>query len=212
VSTPVSSSESSELDGVSLLPVLSSGRSGLLSGVTLDVQTSAALTGSGQTSHFSVLVDTVADPVDSGVLSDDFVGGVDHDDLEVFVGGVLTSPVRVEDSKTTNSSADSLFGDISQISGELELDNTLTGGLTVDYTLGDGFLSAASSNSDSVDNVTLLLLVSQSSGFIRSGGSGASVDGGQLSELPSSDSENEAHDIRLLSLPKLFKIFVGTHF
>lgn len=159
-----------------------------------------------------MLVDTVDDPVDSGVLSDGFVGGVDHDDLEVFVGGILTSPVGVEDSKTTDSSADSLFGDISQISGELELDNTLTGGLTVDYTLGDGFLSAASSNSDSVDNVTLLLLVSQSSGFIRSGGSGASVDGGQLSELPSSDSENEAHDIRLLSLPKLFKIFVGTHF
>jgi len=158
-----------------------------------------------------VLVDGVADPVDSGILSDGLVGGVDEDDFEVFVSGILSSPVRVEDSEASELSADSFFSDISQVSGELKLDNTLTGGLSVDYTLGNGFLSASSSDSDSVDNVALLLFVSQSSGFIGSRGLRASVDGWELSEFISSETEDEAHDVRLLSLPELFEVFVCTH-
>lgn len=157
-------------------------------------------------------VDGIADPVDSGVLSDGLVGGVDEDDFEVLEGGILTNPVGIEDSEATNSSANSFFSDISQVSGELKLDNTLVDGLSVDYTLGDGFLSATSSDSDSVDDVALLLFVSQSSSFIRSRRLSASMDGGELSEFIGSHSENEAHDIGLLSLPELFEIFVCTHY
>ena len=158
-----------------------------------------------------MLVDGVADPVDLGVVSDGLVGGIDEDDFVVFIGGVLSNPVGVEDSEASDLSADSFFGDGSQVSGELELDDTLVGGLTADDTLSDGLLSASSSDSDSVDDVTLLGLISESSGLIGSGRSGASVDGRELSVFPSSKTENKVQDVGLLLLPKLFKIFVGTH-
>ena len=138
-----------------------------------------------------MLVDGVADPVDLGVVSDGLVGGIDEDDFVVFIGGVLSNPVGVEDSEASDLSADSFFSDGSQVSGELELNNTLVGGLTADDTLSDGLLSASSSDSDSVDDVTLLGLVAESSGLIGSGRSGASVDGGELSVFPGSKTEDE---------------------
>jgi len=138
-----------------------------------------------------VLVDGVADPVDLGVISDGLVGGIDEDDFVVFIGGVLGNPVGVEDSEASDLSADSFFGDGSQVSGELELDDTLVGGLTADDTLSDGLLSASSSDSDSVDDVTLLGLIAESSGLIGSGRSRASVDSGELSVFPGSKTEDE---------------------
>ena len=158
-----------------------------------------------------MLVDGIADPVDLGVVSDGLVGSIDEDDFVVFISGILGNPVRVEDSEATNLSADSFFSDGSQVSGELELNDTLVGGLTADDTLSDGLLSTTSSDSNSVDDVALLGLVAESSGLIGSGRSGASVDGGELSVFPSSKTKNEVQNVRLLLLPKLFKIFVGTH-
>jgi len=179
--------------------------------MALDSQTSSLLTSRSQTSQFSVLVDSTAEPVDLGVVSDGLVGGIDEDDFVVFISGILGNPVRVEDSEATDLSADSFFGDGSQVSGELELHDTLVGGLTADDTLSDGLLSATSSDSNSVDDVALLGLVAESSGLIGSGGSGASVDGGELSVFPGSETKNEVQDVGLLLFPKLFKIFVGTH-
>ena len=43
-----------------------------------------------------MLVDSVAYPVNSGVTSDGLVGGVDADNLVVFVDGILTDPVAEE--------------------------------------------------------------------------------------------------------------------
>jgi hypothetical protein len=45
------------------------------------------------TSQFSMFVDWVNDPIDSGVVSNGFVSGVNKDDFEEFVGGVLGNPV-----------------------------------------------------------------------------------------------------------------------
>ena len=49
-------------------------------------ETSALLASGRKTSALAVLVHGLDDPVDSGVLADDFVLGVDQDDLEVLVG------------------------------------------------------------------------------------------------------------------------------
>jgi hypothetical protein len=209
--TSSSLSESSKGQGVSSQPACSVRGSDLSFSVALNSQTSTLLTGGSQTSQFSVLVDGIADPVDLGVVSDGLVGSIDENDFVVFISGILGNPVRVEDSEATDLSADSFFSDGSQVSGELELNDTLVGGLTADDTLSDGLLSATSSDSNSVDDVTLLGLVSESSGLIRSGRSGASVDGGELSVFPSSETKNEVQNVRLLLLPKFFKVFVGTH-
>ena len=97
-------------------------------------------------------------------------------------------------------------------SGLLDLSDTLVDGLTADNSLVDWSLSSSSSDSNSVDNVSLLGLESEGSGLLSSGWSVDLVADGELSVLPGSDSEDESHNIRLLLSPELLEVFVGTHF
>ena len=71
--------------GVVLLPRLPPSSCGVVVTVTLS-KTSALLASGGEASALAVLVHGLDDPVDAGVLADDFVLGVDEDDLEVLVG------------------------------------------------------------------------------------------------------------------------------
>jgi hypothetical protein len=82
-----------------------------------------------------------------------------------------------------------------------QLCDTLGNWLTIDNTLGDWLLSSSSSDSNSIENISLLSLVAEFSGFFWSGRSLNLVDNWELSVLPSSESENESHDIRLLLSP-----------
>lgn len=193
-----------------LLPSVTTAGLGVVEQVTLG-NTSGLLTSSSKTSGLSVLVDWVDDPVDSWVSSDGVVRWVHQDNLEVLVGGVLVNPVRVQDSQVGSSSADSLLSGDSQGLLVLELSNTLVGWLTVSSTLWNRSLSATSSDSDTEDDETLLGLVAQSSGLVWSGRSRSSVDDVLLSVLPTSDSQQESGDVRLLLSLQLFQVFVGTH-
>merc|ERR1712166_48131 len=137
---------------------------------------------------------------------------INKDDLEEFVSGILSYPVRVENSKVGALSSNLFFSDISVGSGLLLFLDTKMNWLTVDNTLVDCSLSSSSSDSNSVDNVSLLLLESEGSGFIESRWSGDSVDNWKLSILPASYSKDKSDNIRLLPSPKLLQIFVCTHF
>lgn len=205
------SSESSERDLVSSLPWLL-GAWSLSSGLNTSlVDTSVFLTSGSDTSAFSVFVVVGSNPVDSWVSSDGLVEGINKDDFVEFEGSVLTNPVRVEDSKVWASLTDSLLSNSSVGSGWLELVNSLVDWLTVDNTLWDGSLSASSSDSNSVDHVTLLSLVTELSGLIESAWSVDFVDDWELSVLPWSHSHDESENIWLLLSPQLFKIFVSSH-
>jgi hypothetical protein len=57
------------------------------------------------------------------------VAGVDQDDLEVLVGGVLVDPVRVEDAQVGAAAADTLLSGGLEGALVLELVDTLVGGL-----------------------------------------------------------------------------------
>lgn len=148
------------------------------------LNTSVHLTSGSDTSAFSVLLLGAGDPVDSGVSSDGLVAGVNHDDFEELEGSVLTYPVGVEYSQVAAFSADSLLSDGSVGSGGLKLVDTLVNWFTVNNTLGDWLLSATSSDSDSVDNVTLLGFVTELSGLVESAWSVDLVDDWKLSVLP----------------------------
>jgi len=90
----------------------------------------------------------------------------------------LSHPVRVKDSQILDLSTDSVFSDSSVGPSRFQLGNTLIDWLPVDDTLGDGLLSASSSYSDSVDDISLLLLVAELSCFLGTRRSGTSVDDG----------------------------------
>lgn len=51
--------------------------------------TPVLLSGTGESTGLTPLVDGVADPVDPGITTDSLVGGVDEDDFVVLVDTIL---------------------------------------------------------------------------------------------------------------------------
>ena len=182
-----------------------------MSSVTLLSETSVLLASGGETSELAFVVFFRDDPVDSWVLLDGLVGWVNKDDLEEFVGGVLTYPIGVEDTHVAASSADLLLGNRSVRSGLLELSDTLVNWLTENGTLVHCSLSSSSSDSDSVNRVALLLLEAHSSSLVQSGWLRSSVHSWELSVLPASDSHDESKHIGLLLSPQFLQVFICTH-
>jgi hypothetical protein len=74
-------------------------------------------------------VNGVADPVDAGIAADSLVLGVNEDDLEVLVGGVLVDPVGVQDTQVGAAATNTLLSGGTQSTLVLELVNTHVGGL-----------------------------------------------------------------------------------
>ncbi len=63
--------------------------------MTFFSEASAFFTGRGHSSHFSVFMDRVADPVDSWVVPNGIVVGVNANDFVKFVGSVFGHPIGV---------------------------------------------------------------------------------------------------------------------
>ena len=147
------------------------------------VETTGLLASSSETTRLAVLVDCVDDPVDAWVAADGLVLWVEHDDLEVLVGGVLVDPVGVQDAQVGAAAADTLLSGSAQSTLVLELVDTLVGGLAVGGTLGGRALAATAANTDTVDNVSLLGLVSETTSLVGAGRTGSTVDHIKLTEL-----------------------------
>ena len=145
--------------------------------------------GRGKTSSLSMLMNGVADPVDSGIVSNRYVVRIDQDHLVVLEGGILVDPVRVEHSEVHASTARPLLGNRSQVAHELQLVDTVILGLAVHHALVVGPLPAASAHSDAVDDVTLLGLVSELVCLVSSSRPVDLLAPLALSVLPGPDSE-----------------------
>jgi hypothetical protein len=164
------------------LPGLSAASLGLVVAVTL-VETTGLLAGGGKTTGLAVLVDSVADPVDASIAADGLVLGVDEDDLEVLVGGVLVDPVGVQDTQVGAATANTLLSGSTESALVLELVDTHVGGLAVGGTLRSGSLTTTASHTDTVDNIALLGLVAETTSLVGARGAGSTVDSVQLTEL-----------------------------
>jgi len=112
------------------------------------------------------------------------VVGVDEDNLVVLVDTILVNPVGVQDTQVAASAANTLLSGGSKGPLGLELVDTLVDGLAVGGTLGGGTLPVSSADTDTVDNVSLLGLVSETAGLVRAGRAGGAVDDIQLAVLP----------------------------
>ena len=94
--------------------------------------------------------------------------GIYKDNFKEFEGSVLTNPVGVEDSQVSAFLSNSIFSNGSVRSVGFQLVDSLVNSLSINNTLADGLLSSSSSDSDSVDNVSLLSLVSKLSCLVNS--------------------------------------------
>jgi len=174
-------------------------------------QTTILFANAGKTTRFTVLVHRFRDPVNSRVTTNSFVVGVNQDNLVVLVDTILIDPVRVEDSKVTASAANSLLRNTPQTTLGFEVVNTLANGLTKSSTLGNVLFAVTPPDTNTIDNITLLGLVTQSASLIGARRTGSTVNDLQLAVFPAPHTEKETEDIRLLLFVELPDVFVCTH-
>ena len=174
-------------------------------------QSTSLASGTGESSHFAVLVYGVDDPVDVWIVADLRVAGVDTDHFVVFHGGVLVDPVRVEDAEVGVLASDLFFGNGLEVALEFQVVNTLMLWLTPNHTTVILSLTSSTSDTGADDDVSLLGLVTEAVGLVGTGGAVASADVVSLAVFPRTDTQQESEGIRLLVTPELFHVFVGTH-
>jgi len=191
-----------------LLPLLSLGLMVVPSTLS---DTPVLLSSRSKTTGLTTLVNGVADPVDAGITTDGLVVRVDEDHLVVLVDTILVDPVRVQNSESSTSTSDTFLGGRTERTLELEVVDTLVGGLTEGSTLVNGLFAVTTANTDTVDDVTLLGLVTETTGLVGAGRPRSTVADVELSVLPASNTEQETEDVRLLALVKLRDVLVGSH-
>lgn len=89
--------------------------------------------------------------------------------------------------------------------------DTMTLGFTIGATLGYWTFTTTTAYTDSVDDETLFSLVTQTTSLVGTGGSGRTVQLGQLTVLPDADTKQVTHNITLLLSVQFLHITVGTH-
>ena len=112
------------------------------------------------------------------------VVGIDEDNLVVLVNTVLVNPVRVQNTQITATTADTLLSNRAEPTLELEVVDTLADGLAVRRTLRDRLLAVATADADTVDNITLLGLVTEAARLVGARRAGGTVNDVQLAVLP----------------------------
>merc|ERR1719402_1826928 len=151
-------------------------------------------------------------PVDLRIPRDGVMVNVNHDDLEILVGRILTHPVRVHNTQTLEAASNTFLGKILQVPLRLLLiDRSRSLGFTIRTSLGYRPLPSTSPHGNPIDNISLLGLVSQPTGLVRARGTGSTMDLGQLSVLPATNPQQVTHNVTLLLPVQLRHILVSPH-
>ena len=108
------------------LPCLSPAGRGFGVPMTL-VETPTLLASGCKTTHLTVLVHGIDDPIDPGVAANSLVFGVDEDHLKVLVDTILVDPVAVQNTQIGAATSDALFGSGFERPLVFELVDTLVG-------------------------------------------------------------------------------------
>lgn len=178
--------------------------------VTL-AQSTILLSDARKTPRLATSVHRVDNPIDPRVPTDRLVVRIHQDHLVILVHTILIHPVRVQHPQITASFSYSLFGGAPEASLELEVVDTLTDGFTIGGTLGNVFLAVSTAHSDTVDDVPLLGLVTETAGLVRTRWSGCAMNDVQLAIFPASHAKQETEDIRLLFFIQFTNVLVRAH-
>lgn len=154
-----------------------------------------------QPSHLPVLVDWLGDPLGVRIPSDSLMEWINEDNLEEFVCGIFTNPVRIQDSQSPTVASSSLLSNRLKTSRKLQLVNTMMDRLAIGRTLRNRALAATTAHTNPIYDITLLGLVPQPARLVGPGGAGGPVQRRELAVLPAAHPEEEAHYIRLLLPP-----------
>lgn len=201
---------SGQLEPVLPVPDSTSRGSDLVSSLSLDAETSVFTTSRCLASGFSALVLVERDPVDFGINSNGSVERINTNDLVVLVLGILSNPVRVEDTDTrAQLSSSPSLGHNLEVSPVGHADTGI-GGLTEVDALTQRLLATTTGDTGTVNEESLFGLVTQlvcSLGTRRTGSSDQAIT---IAVFPGTNSEEEPHQIGLLLLPQLVNVFVCT--
>mmetsp|Transcript_119697 Transcript_119697/g.186943 ORF Transcript_119697/g.186943 Transcript_119697/m.186943 type:complete len:214 (+) Transcript_119697:50-691(+) len=173
-----------------------------LSGAFALREESAALAASsGEATELAMFHDWLADPINTRIVTNDFVKRIHHNDLVPLVHCIRGDPIGIEHAKASTFATDALFSNATEVAASLDLVDTLVSRLSIHDALGHTLLTASTLHSHTVNQVALLRLVSKLPGFVSACWSRCAVNRRQLPELPCSDTLHEAHHIGLLLPP-----------
>ena len=111
--------------------------------------------GGGQSTHFTMFVRWCHDPVDTGIVADDFVLWIDKNNFEIFESSILVDPVRVQDTEIATETSNTLLANTAKITAHLQLVNTVVFGFTVHDTFVVLTLATTATDSNTVNHVGL---------------------------------------------------------
>jgi len=158
----------------------------LVGSVSLDTEASVLATSRGEATVLSVLVHSTDDPVDSGVIADSDVVGVNQNYLIVLESGILVNPIGVQDTHVTSETPNTVLSNRAQVALELQVVNTSIHRLTVHDTAVVRSLASSAANGNTVHRVTLLGLVAKLVCLVGTGRVGKLDDFLALAVLPRS--------------------------
>ena len=164
-----------------------------------------------QSAVFAMLHDWCADPVDARITSDGLMRRINEDDFVVLEGGILVDPVGVEDTEVGATATDTLLGNALEVARWLKLIDSLGGRLSANLSLSDLALATTTANPHSVNDETLLGLVSETASLVWARWTRGAVNDVKLAVFPAADAKDEAEDVTLLFLVDFFEVFVGSH-
>ena len=159
-----------------------------------------------------MFLDSLTHPVDFGISSYSFMARIDHDYFIVLISWILTNPVWVQNSQRSNPTSNSFFGDRLEVSNRFLLFNCTRGfGFTIRTAFSHRTFAASTTHGNTEDDKTLLVLVSQTTSFVRSSWSRNAMNLGQLTILPASNTKQISHNVTLLLAVQFSHVLVGPH-
>jgi len=151
-----------------LLPACILGGTCFCRGFSLAVESTRFASSRCETAHFAMLVGWIANPIDTSIITDGGMEGIDHDDFIPFVHRILCYPVRVQDTEAATLTPYTLFRDGFQVTRRLLLVDACVVGFTIHDALAHLLLTPTTFDTHAINNVTLLGLVTETSCLVRS--------------------------------------------
>ena len=104
----------------------------------------------------AMLVHSLRNPVDARVTLDCLMSRVNQDHLIKLVSGILSNPVRIEDTETAQLATSTLLSNRAVRTLVLQRVHTMGLGLTIRLTLHNRALATTTLHTNAVDNKSLL--------------------------------------------------------